>query len=333
MKSGLREKAEKVFDGSGVTISTEGERHMGAVIGSEAFKKEYVSNKVSKWAKDIEMLADIAKDNPQAAYVSYTKAVAHRWTFMQRTIPGINHLFQPLESVLREKLIPTLVGKAVTDLERKILALPVRLGGIGISDPSQTAQLEFDNSSAITADLSRIIYNQEKDFTNFESGRVEDIIKQRKTIKDQLLKDKLDEILTVADPMTKRILELNQEKGAGAWLTAIPLKSLGFTLNKQEFKDSMCLRYGWRIPNTPSHCQCGEKNTIDHALMCKKGGYVCLRHNRLRDLEAELMREVCSDVRTEPALIPIANKNNVNGNTTDQGRPDVSGVGVWSPME
>ena len=252
---------------------------------------------------------------------------------MQRTIPGINHLFQPLESVLREKLIPTLVGKAVTDLERKILALPVRLGGIGISDPSQTAQLEFDNSSAITADLSRIIYNQEKDFTNFESGRVEDIIKQRKTIKDQFLKDKLDEILTVADPMTKRILELNQEKGAGAWLTAIPLKSLGFTLNKQEFKDRMCLRYGWRIPNTPSHCQCGEKNTIDHALMCKKGGYVCLRHNRLRDLEAELMREVCSDVRTEPALIPIANKNNVNGNTTDQGRPDVSGVGVWSPME
>ena len=95
----------------------------------------------------------------------------------------------------------------------------------------------------------------------------------------------------------------------------------------------MCVRYGWRIPNTPSHCQCGEKNSVDYALMCKKGGYVILRHNRLRDLEAELMKEVCTDVRTEPTLLPIANRSNVSGNTTDQGRPDVSGVGVWSPME
>ena len=45
------------------------------------------------------------------------------------------------------------------------------------------------------------------------------------------------------------------------------------------------------------------------------------------------MKEVCTDVRTEPSLLPIANRNNVSGNTTDQGRPDISGVGVWSPME
>ena len=60
-----------------------------------------------------------------------------------------------------------------------------------------------------------------------------------------------------------------------------------------------------------------------------------LRHlnNRLRDLEAELMKEICTDVRKEPSLLPITNRNNVSGNTTDQGRPDVSGVGVWSPVE
>ena len=32
-------------------------------------------------------------------------------------------------------------------------------------------------------------------------------------------------------------------------------------------------------------------------LICKLGGYVSLRHNRVRDLEAELMKEVCHDVR------------------------------------
>ena len=58
-----------------------------------------------------------------------------------------------------------------------------------------------------------------------------------------------------------------------------------------------------------------------------------MRHNRVRDLEAELMREVCSDVKIEPTLLPLANANNVNGNTAEKARLDVSGNGVWSPME
>ena len=34
----------------------------------------------------------------------------------------------PLGNVIREKLIPALVGRRVSDIERRILALPVRLG-------------------------------------------------------------------------------------------------------------------------------------------------------------------------------------------------------------
>ena len=58
-----------------------------------------------------------------------------------------------------------------------------------------------------------------------------------------------------------------------------------------------------------------------------------MRHNRVRDLEAELMREVCTDVKVEPHLLPLANPNSVNGNTSENARLDVSGNGVWSPME
>ena len=141
-------------------------------------------------------------------------------SFLQRTLSDIGHLFQPLESVLREKLIPALVGKHVSDIERRILALPVRLGGIGLTDPSRTAKQEFDNSIAITKDLSSIIYNQERDFTNYDSPRVNAVIKERRTIKDQVLQDELEEILEIAGPKMKRILELNQEKGSGSWLTA-----------------------------------------------------------------------------------------------------------------
>ena len=58
-----------------------------------------------------------------------------------------------------------------------------------------------------------------------------------------------------------------------------------------------------------------------------------MRHNHIRDLEAELMREVCTDVKVEPQLIPLANEQIVTGNTAENARLDVSGNGVWGPME
>ena len=58
-----------------------------------------------------------------------------------------------------------------------------------------------------------------------------------------------------------------------------------------------------------------------------------LRHNRIRDLEAELMKEVCHDVKIEPELIPIENETNRGGNVADKARLDVSGVRVWGPYE
>ena len=42
----------------------------------------------------------------------------------------------------------------------------------------------------------------------------------------------------------QRAMELGIEKGVSTWLTALPLQEQGFTLNKQEFQDALCLRYG-----------------------------------------------------------------------------------------
>ena len=55
--------------------------------------------------------------------------------YIQRTVPGIKHLFIPLEETIREKFIPAIIGRRVSDLERRILTLPIRLGGMGIDDP------------------------------------------------------------------------------------------------------------------------------------------------------------------------------------------------------
>ena len=138
-----------------------------------------------------------------------------------------------------------------------------------------------------------------------------------------------------ADPLTQRSLEAAKEKGASSWLTALPLKQFGFILNKQEFRDAIALRYNWHIPNIAKFCGCGQKNDVVHVLSCKKGGYVSMRHDSLRDAIANMMREAgCTDVRTEPDLLPV-NPNDFGSrtNTAEAARLDISARGLMSTFE
>jgi len=41
-------------------------------------------------------------------------------------------------------------------------------------------------------------------------------------------------------------------------------------------------------------------------MICKRGGFVTQCHNELRDLEAELLNMVCTDVEIEPVLQDIS---------------------------
>ena len=93
--------------------------------------------------EDVEQLAEIAQHELQAALSAYTKGLCHRWTYIQRTINDISHLFEPLETAIRAKLLKELVGREVSDVERRLLALPVRLGGLGVRNPIQTSQNEY----------------------------------------------------------------------------------------------------------------------------------------------------------------------------------------------
>ena len=59
-----------------------------------------------------------------------------------------------------------------------------------------------------------------------------------------------------------------------------------------------------------------------------------MRHNRVRDLEAALMKEVCHNVQIEPELLPIERDGLPRrGNSADKARLDVAGVAVWGAYE
>ena len=58
-----------------------------------------------------------------------------------------------------------------------------------------------------------------------------------------------------------------------------------------------------------------------------------MRHNAIRDLEVELLREACRDVRVEPALLQANQNYHESANSSDNARVDVSAVGLWAPFE
>ena len=46
---------------------------------------------------------------------------------------------------------------------------------------------------------------------------------------------------------SKRLLQLSLEKGVSNCVTMLPITEYGFELSKQNFQDSIKLRYGWEV--------------------------------------------------------------------------------------
>ena len=64
---------EKRVSGDEVHITTEGQRHLGAVIGSQEFKDQYYRKEVLRWKGEREALSEIERSQPRAAYTVFTK--------------------------------------------------------------------------------------------------------------------------------------------------------------------------------------------------------------------------------------------------------------------
>lgn len=89
------------------------------------------------------------------------------------------------------------------------------------------------------------------------------------------------------------------EKCASSWLTALPIEEFGFSFHKvMAFWDVLALCYNWQPIPSPAICGCGTKFSTEHALSWLPNPSI--RHNKIRDLTANLLTEVSSDACVEP---------------------------------
>ena len=295
------QKAQSAFKDTNAKIATEGQRHLGAVIGSETFKQKYVQEKIDEWIKELRVLCKIAWCEPQAVYSGFIKTFKYEPIYFMRTIPNIKTQLKQLDDVIRTEFIPAITGGInCSDTERRLMSLPPRFEGLGIPIFSESAQKEYEFSIILSKDLTTKIINQQSQFaTNNNAKKIKSKIKLTKM---QYHNEELQKLRFTFSDEQKRLNELNREQGASSWLTTVPLPEEGYDLTKQLFWDLIRIRYRWTLTRLPSNCECGNKFDVQHALSCKKGGFVSLRHNHIRNITSILLKEVCKDVRVEPQL-------------------------------
>jgi hypothetical protein len=331
------DEALSIFEGTGVEITKSGARHLGAALGSEAFKERFVGEKVKEWISQVELLARFAKTQPHAAFSVFTRGLQARWTFVSRTIPESGPLFRKLEDAIRFTFLPAILGgRHVTDSERDLLSLPARYGGLGIFNPCCRASETFRFSQALCAPLLSLILKQADSFDPLPLKEEQKIIKKKlEAESDFQHKLKIEEIQSKATPELKRALEIARQKGASSWVTATPNEEHDTILHKKDFVDAIYIRYAWPIPDLPLQCVCGKNFDLQHSLDCLVGGFRGLQHNEVRDLVADCLTESHYRlVETEPELLPLSGESFKlrSANKEDEARSDVKCVGFWRKM-
>ena len=327
----LAEEAKKVF-GEEVNITTEGHSHLGAVIGSKDYKDQYCGDKVLKWKKEIEVLSEIAKNQPHASYIAFTKSYKSKFTYFMRTIESFEEYVDPIHEAIDDLFLPTLFGQVepLPGELRQLFTLTPAQGGLGISDLRIDAPQQYAASTSITTSHVESIVTQ-RPFKTKGDVSTEDRKIYHQSLKTASVKARMETIDSSLSNELMRLVNQSRDKGASSWLNAIPLEEQGLAMNKQEFRDSLRLRYNIPLQDLPSFCVCGERFTINHALSCKKGGFVAQRHDGIRDFLTLLTSKVCKNVESEPRLQPLDNEQfrHRTAVTSPEARLDIKAGGFW----
>jgi hypothetical protein len=139
------------------------------------------------------------------------------------------------------------------------------MGGLGLQNPTHEAEREYASSKRVTAPLVDQILAQSHQLPDESHIKSAQQAVRKERVKEW--EERTERIRESAPPRIQRILDVASEKRSSLWLTALPLKELGFNLNKREFRHAVKLRYDWPIDDVLSICVCGDTFTVDHAMI------------------------------------------------------------------
>ena len=278
--------ARSEFEKLGLDINfSRGQRYLGGFIGSGATKEKWLGEMVAKWAAAVETLAKVASKYPQTAYTGFTFCLQNEWQYLQRVVADTGPFFEPLEKAIRTQFIPALMGLPAGDIDgkyRELLTHSVTKGGLALRNPMDTAASVHAASLGATLHLTRSLVDGDVMFdlgTHLAVARdAGQAARSGRLEREQRFLNAWASDL----PADKRRDKRNC--ASGVWLTVVPSRLNGTSISADEWRDNVRLRYNHLPLNMPQHCDgCNERMTVEHALSCKKGGLVHIRHDDVAD--------------------------------------------------
>ena len=130
-------------------------------------------------------------------------------------------MHQPLEDKITQSFLPALTGLPPPNgLVHELMALPVRLGGLALANPTTLADDEFHCSTQLAHPLLSLLAQGERSLGNSHNERA---IKERlKKEKRRRTQESAERVLSTLSEEMQRIVLLAREKGAFTWLSARP---------------------------------------------------------------------------------------------------------------
>ena len=114
-------KINVMFSDTKINVITEGKRHLGVFIGSNAFRIKYVNEKVTEWCNELKVLSEYAKSQPQAAYAAFCFCEQNKFSFFSRTIPKMNDLMKLVDETVQNFLLTAIFGEAISEKRKRII--------------------------------------------------------------------------------------------------------------------------------------------------------------------------------------------------------------------
>ena len=153
-------QAQTIFKETNINFTIEGKRHLRAALGSKNFRDEYAAGKVSDSCDELRRLSKIAKSQPQTAYTAFIHRQQGKFHYFMRTIPKIHERMLKVDEKIENVLLPSLLVEEVTNSEKLLYSLPVRMGGLGISNFSEKCNHDHDASKKVSKPLTNLITQQ-----------------------------------------------------------------------------------------------------------------------------------------------------------------------------
>ena len=228
---------------------------MGRFIGYDEGKFRFFLKKVQEWLDCLGELSKVAEKKPQAALVGLTRSLQCEWNFVRRVVKDTSQLFAPLEKMLEENVLPSLLGiSSVTHSDRVLYSLPVKRGGLGVRNLIEGAELAFSTSRAAIDCLVSLILLQGDFDQILHKTKMRKARKKHEEKQNAVDKDKLDELLAVFPADQKRAIRRIIDNNCSLWLTSLPLLKDNFDLSATEFRDALCVRYIKPLKRSFSRC-------------------------------------------------------------------------------